>query len=153
MGYPLSVRGQVRRAQGPLPCVAATVLCSWRLPSLGRVPMSPVPRRRRYYEGATTSHPASRTVLVRDRYGLASTFEIAVKAEAAGCPLGEVPMVSIDRLFGGASSFRPNPWIREYMRWFLWGVQHLRRNEQQSSMVRIPHFRGSGVPASPAAPV
>src|SRR3954453_12183997 len=67
MGYPLSVRGQVRRAQGPLPCVAATVLCSWRLPSLGRVPMSSVPRRRRYYEGATTSPPASRLVLVRDR--------------------------------------------------------------------------------------
>src|SRR5829696_5755061 len=67
MGYPLSVRGQVCRAQGPLPCVAATVLCSWRLPSLGRVPMSSVPRRRRYYEGATTSHPASRSLLVRDR--------------------------------------------------------------------------------------
>src|SRR3954470_7311059 len=67
IGYPLSVRGQVRRAQGPLPCVAATVLCSWRLPSLGRVPMSSVPRRRRYYEGATTSHPASRLLLVRDR--------------------------------------------------------------------------------------
>src|SRR3954449_3855529 len=29
--------------------------------------MSPVPRRRRYYEGATTSHPASRSLLVRDR--------------------------------------------------------------------------------------
>ena len=67
MGYPLSVRGQVCRAQGPLPCVAATVLCSWRLPSLGRVPMSSVPRRRRYYEGATTSHHASRSLLVRDR--------------------------------------------------------------------------------------
>src|SRR3954469_18992820 len=64
MGYPLSVRGQVCRAQGPLPCVAATVLCSWRLPSLERVPMSSVPRRRRYDEGATTSHPASRPLLV-----------------------------------------------------------------------------------------
>lgn len=29
--------------------------------------MSSVPRRRRYYEGATTSHPASRSLLVRDR--------------------------------------------------------------------------------------
>ena len=33
------------------------VLSSWRLPSLSRVPASPVPRCRRYYEGATTSHP------------------------------------------------------------------------------------------------
>ena len=31
------------------------VLSSWRLPSLSRVPASPVPRCRRYYEGATTS--------------------------------------------------------------------------------------------------
>src|SRR6476659_717081 len=30
--------------------------------------MSPVPRRRRYYEGATTSHSASRPLLVRDRF-------------------------------------------------------------------------------------
>src|SRR5215213_1082707 len=29
--------------------------------------MSSVPRRRRYYEGATTAHPASRSLLVRDR--------------------------------------------------------------------------------------
>jgi len=29
--------------------------------------MSSVPRRRRYYEGATTSHPASRSLLVRDQ--------------------------------------------------------------------------------------
>jgi hypothetical protein len=32
-------------------------LSSRRLPSLPRVPASPVPRSQRYYEGATTSHP------------------------------------------------------------------------------------------------
>ena len=32
-------------------------LFSRRLPSLRRVPASPVPRSQRYYEGATTSHP------------------------------------------------------------------------------------------------
>src|SRR6266508_4566878 len=32
------------------------VLSSRRLPSLLRVPASPVPRSQRYYEGATTSH-------------------------------------------------------------------------------------------------
>jgi hypothetical protein len=56
-GYPLPVRGQVCRAQGPLPCFASTVLYSWRFPSLGRVPLSAVPRRCRYYGGATTSRP------------------------------------------------------------------------------------------------
>ena len=54
-GYPLSFRGQVCGAQSPLPCFPSTVLSTWRLPSLGRVPVSPVPRRHRYYEGATTS--------------------------------------------------------------------------------------------------
>ncbi len=54
-GYPLSVRGQVRGVQSPLPCVRSTVLIPWRPPSLARVPVSPVPRGQRYYEGATTS--------------------------------------------------------------------------------------------------
>src|SRR4051812_16887392 len=56
-GYPLPVRGQVCRAQSPLPCFASTVLYSWRFPSLGRVSMSAVPRRYRNYGGATTSRP------------------------------------------------------------------------------------------------
>jgi hypothetical protein len=55
--YPLSFRGQVCEAQGPLPCFPPTVLVPWRLPSLGRVPASPVPRGRQYDEGATTSRP------------------------------------------------------------------------------------------------
>jgi len=57
IGYPLSVGGQVCGVQSPLPCVRSTVLSSWRLPSLRRVPASPVPRLHRYYEGATTSRP------------------------------------------------------------------------------------------------
>ena len=54
-GYPLSFRGQVRGAQDLLPCFPATALVPWRPPSLARVPVSPVPRGQRYYEGATTS--------------------------------------------------------------------------------------------------
>jgi hypothetical protein len=38
-------------------------LSSRRLPSLLRVPVSPVPRSPRYYEGATTSHPRIRSHL------------------------------------------------------------------------------------------
>src|SRR5271165_7210911 len=47
IGYPLSVRGQVCRVQSPLLCFRSTVLYSWRLPSLRRVPASPVPRLHR----------------------------------------------------------------------------------------------------------
>src|SRR5262249_5507163 len=54
VGYPLSFRGQVREVH-----VLSRVSRQWvsRLPSLLRVPVSPVPRSRRYYEGATTSQP------------------------------------------------------------------------------------------------
>jgi hypothetical protein len=55
--YPLSFRGQVCKAQRPLPCFPPTALSSRRPPSLDRVPVSPVPRRHQHYEGATTSHP------------------------------------------------------------------------------------------------
>lgn len=37
------------------PCFPSAGLFSWRLPSLGRVPASRVPRLHRYYEGAKTS--------------------------------------------------------------------------------------------------
>src|SRR6266404_3011280 len=47
--YPLSLRGQVCEAQGPLPCFPSTVLSAWHPSFLGRVPVSPVPRRHRSY--------------------------------------------------------------------------------------------------------
>ena len=59
--------------------------------------------------------------------GWAVTFEIAMKAQFAGWKLGEVPVISIDRLYGGASTFRLGPWTGEYLRWFFWGCMHLRR--------------------------
>ncbi len=59
--------------------------------------------------------------------GWAVTFEIAMKAQFAGWKLGEVPVISIDRLYGGASTFRLGPWTGEYLRWFFWGFKHLRR--------------------------
>jgi hypothetical protein len=57
VSYPLPFRGQTCGAQSLLACFPPTVLSSRRPPSLGRVPVSPVPRRHQYYEGATTSRP------------------------------------------------------------------------------------------------
>lgn len=68
--------------------------------------------------------------------GWAVAFEMAIKAELAGLRLGEVPVISIDRLYGGTSSFRIAPWIREYSRWFFWGMRRL-RNSTQRSRARI----------------
>jgi dolichol-phosphate mannosyltransferase len=59
--------------------------------------------------------------------GWAVTFEMAMKAQFAGWKLGEVPIISIDRLYGGKSTFRVGPWTAEYLRWFVWGWRHLRR--------------------------
>ena len=58
--------------------------------------------------------------------GWAVTFEMAMKAQFAGWKLGEVPVISIDRLYGGKSTFRLGPWTGEYLRWFIWGCRHLR---------------------------
>ena len=49
----------------------AMVLCARRLPFLERVPASPVPRLRRYYEAATTSR-----VVRPSAYGFASGFRL-----------------------------------------------------------------------------
>ena len=58
ISYPLSLRGQVCEAQSPLPCFPSTALSTWHPAFLDRVPVSPVPRCHRYYQGATTSRHA-----------------------------------------------------------------------------------------------
>lgn len=59
--------------------------------------------------------------------GWSVAFELAIKAQLTGSQLGEVPIVSIDRLFGGESTFSVGPWMVEYLRWFFWGWKRLRR--------------------------
>ncbi|HYG75740.1 MAG TPA: glycosyltransferase [Planctomycetota bacterium] len=59
--------------------------------------------------------------------GWAVAFEMSLKAQHAGLKLGEVPIISIDRLYGGTSTFRLGPWCAEYFRWFMWGAVNLRK--------------------------
>jgi dolichol-phosphate mannosyltransferase len=54
--------------------------------------------------------------------GWSCAFEMSIRAQLLGLKLGEVPIVSIDRLFGGESTFRPIPWIIAYAKVFLWGA-------------------------------
>jgi glycosyltransferase involved in cell wall biosynthesis len=73
--------------------------------------------------------------------GWAVAFEMAIKAQLAGLRLGEVPIVSIDRLYGGESTFKLGPWVGEYMRWFLWGarrMRHVNAADRPAVEVRIP---------------
>ncbi len=73
--------------------------------------------------------------------GWAAAFEMAMKAQLAGLKLGEVPIVSIDRLYGGKSTFQLGPWFVEYLKWFWWGLLRLRRASRQGRpviSVRVP---------------
>ena len=78
--------------------------------------------------------------------GWAVAFEMAIKAQLLGLRLGEVPIVSIDRLYGGTSTFRVGPWTEEYFRWFAWGLWHLRKERRTGAgvLVRVPRATAVG---------
>lgn len=86
--------------------------------------------------------------------GWACAFEMSIKAQLLGLKLGEVPIVSIDRLYGGQSTFRISPWTVEYLRWFVWGASRMHRAPKSRPTVRIPQsvdWHGKK-PASKPAP-
>ena len=69
------------------------------------------------------------------------------RRSSPGLQLGEVPIVSIDRLYGGKSTFALGPWTVEYLRWFIWGFRqslHSRRSERSGVTVRIPSATALG---------
>jgi dolichol-phosphate mannosyltransferase len=70
--------------------------------------------------------------------GWAVTFEMGIKAQVLELKLGEVPIISIDRLYGGKSTFHLTSWFREYLRWFIWGAFELRKHPRAKIMVRLP---------------
>ena len=74
--------------------------------------------------------------------GWSVAFEMSMKAQLAGFRLGEVPIISIDRLYGGTSTFKVGPWLIEYLRWFVWGAIQLRRTPRQVPLVQRPSAFG-----------
>ena len=58
--------------------------------------------------------------------GWAFAFEMAIKAQLLGLKTSEVPIVSINRFYGGTSTFKLKRWITEYIRWFVWGLFNVR---------------------------
>jgi dolichol-phosphate mannosyltransferase len=79
--------------------------------------------------------------------GWAVAFEMGIKAQLAGLRLGEVPIVSIDRLYGGKSTFALGSWTIEYLRWFLWGLRQSLRSQRAALprvTVRIPSATAMG---------
>lgn len=75
--------------------------------------------------------------------GWVVTFELAMKSEIAGCILGEVPVVSIDRLYGGRASEPFLTSFTAYLRWFAWGIRRLRSRPRNvpAPGVRLAHVK------------
>ena len=55
--------------------------------------------------------------------GWAFAFEISIKSYLKGYKLSEYPIKSVDRLFGGSSTFKLGTWTKEYLKWFFWGIK------------------------------
>ena len=70
--------------------------------------------------------------------GWTIAFEMAINAQLNGLKLGEVPTISIDRLFGGKSSFKLVSWIIAYLDLFVLAMRRLPRSSDSSVRVRIP---------------
>ena len=63
--------------------------------------------------------------------GWVFAFELTIKVYLNNFKIEEVPMKCVDRLFGGSSTFKPLPWIKEYLRWFFWGIKRVRRSNKK----------------------
>ncbi|MBF0284270.1 MAG: glycosyltransferase [Magnetococcales bacterium] len=74
--------------------------------------------------------------------GWAVAFEMSIAAHLQGFPLGEVPIISIDRLFGGRSTFRLVPWVIGYLRYFWLAMRRLPPGRRPPVRVRIPEGYG-----------
>ena len=54
--------------------------------------------------------------------GWVFAFELSIKSYMKGYKISEFPIKSVDRLFGGSSTFKLGPWVKEYLKWFAWGI-------------------------------
>lgn len=66
--------------------------------------------------------------------GWAIAFEMSIKLYCLGMRMTEVPIVSIDRLYGGTSSFRAASWSKEYWRWFVYGLREIPRARRAGAL-------------------
>ena len=61
--------------------------------------------------------------------GWAYAFELTIKVYIGNYKVDEFPLKSVDRLFGGSSTFKLGPWLIEYMKWFIWGVKNVKKKK------------------------
>ncbi len=61
--------------------------------------------------------------LTSNPVGWAFAFELSIKVYLQNFNISEQPIKSVDRLFGGSSTFKLGPWVKEYLKWFFWGIK------------------------------
>lgn len=64
-------------------------------------------------------------ISLESNIGWAFAFELSLKVIKKKFNITECPLISVDRVFGGKSSFKLFIWLKEYSRWFLWGLKNL----------------------------
>tara|TARA_A100001015_G_scaffold299330_1_gene383255 strand:+ start:1452 stop:2171 length:720 start_codon:yes stop_codon:yes gene_type:complete len=57
--------------------------------------------------------------------GWVFAFELSIRAYIMNLKIGEVPLISVDRLFGGESTFRLGKWVKEYLKCYFWGLKKI----------------------------
>ena len=82
-----------------------------------------------------------RLVGERTDIGWDFAFDMAINAQCLGLRVGEVPIISVDRMFGGASTYRLTAWTKNYLKVFFrgaWklGIHPFRRSP--ALVVRVP---------------
>ena len=60
----------------------------------------------------------------------AFAFELSIKAYLNNFKIDEYPLKSVDRLFGGSSTFKLGPWVKEYLKWFIWGYKKIKQKDK-----------------------
>lgn len=63
--------------------------------------------------------------------GWVFAFELSIRSWVVGYKITEYPIKSVDRLFGGSSTFKPIPWIKEYFKCFIWGLKEVKKMKRK----------------------
>lgn len=73
--------------------------------------------------------------------GWAVSFELAIKAQIADWKLGEVPVISLNRIYGKSKSSFKLKLLGEYLKWFWFGVKMLPFFKgKRKVLVKIPEI-------------
>lgn len=67
-------------------------------------------------------------IKLESEVGWSVSFELAIKSHLNNLKITEFPIISINRFYGGTSSFRLWSWVAAYIKLFLWGLKELHAN-------------------------